>query len=42
MDVAGEVAQEGQADVDEEVGTAAGNDVNTYWRDCKVRERERD
>ena len=32
MDVAGEEAQNRQADVDEKVGTAAGDDVNGYGR----------
>lgn len=31
--MAGEVAQDRQADVDEKVGTAAGDDVNGYGRD---------
>lgn len=32
--MAGEVAEHRQADVDEEVGAAAGDDVDAYGRDC--------
>jgi hypothetical protein len=37
VDVAGEVAEDGQGDVDEEVGAAACYDVNAYGRHCWVR-----
>lgn len=39
VDVAREVAEDGQADVDEEVGAAAGDHVDAYGGDCFGGER---
>jgi len=35
VDVAGEVTEESQTDVDEEIGSAASHDGNSDWRDCE-------
>ena len=35
MDVAGEIAQQGQAEVDQEIGAAASDHEDAYWWDWK-------
>lgn len=41
VDVAGDVSEKGEGDVDEDVGAAAGGDEDAYRRDCE-REREKE
>ena len=38
MDVAGEVSEDGEGDVDEEVRAAAGDAVDAYGRDWRTKE----
>lgn len=35
VDVAGDIAEEGEGDVDEDVGAAAGGEEDAYGRDCR-------
>lgn len=39
VDVAWYIAEEGEGDVDEDVGAAAGGEEDAYRRDCSERER---
>lgn len=40
MNVAWDVSKEGEGDVDEDVGAAAGGDEDAYRRDCEKKKRK--